>query len=275
MANSEFRIRHLLIRRFAVAVLVTAVAWWLFHDTYVRHTERTHRWASTSLGGDSLAELSHDGSGPIRIRFGHFGTYQDYTLWRDIIDAFQRDHPGTQVSQEYVVGLAGAYDTKMRQQVLSGTLPDVALIQLGPFTELVEQFADLTDLLENPLDQRPPLSTLLDVGALSAFRSRGVQRGAPVSGGNLLIFGNKTCFDKAGRFHGKPVPLPRDDWTMDDFRTAAELLTCEPRCEQSCLKLRRAATVGNKKGTTEAVPCLTPNCLSDRPMPVSTTLHGT
>lgn len=227
MANSEFRIRRLLIRRFAVAVLVTTVAWWLFHDTYVRHTGPAHRLASTSLDGHRLTESSHDRSGPIRIRFGHFGTYQDYTLWRDIIDSFQRDNPGTRVSQEYVVGLAGAYDTKMRQQVLSGTLPDVALIQLGPFTELAEQFADLTDLVENPLDQRPPLSALLDGGALSAFRSRGVLRGAPVSGGNLLIFGNKTCFDKAARFHGKPVPLPRNDWTMEDFRIAAELLTCD------------------------------------------------
>ena len=126
--------------RFARAAIVgcvaLAVCWWLAADTLGRY------WSSPS-----------DGSA---IRFAHFGSYQDYELWRDVIAEFMQDHPEIDVRQEYVVGLAGHYHLKLRQQILSGTLPDVALIQLGPFHEMAEHFADLSDLLRPPREGEPP-----------------------------------------------------------------------------------------------------------------------
>ena len=41
-----------------------------------------------------------------------------------MLRAFQAAHPGLGVRQEYVSGWHELYDTKMRQQILSGTLPD-------------------------------------------------------------------------------------------------------------------------------------------------------
>lgn len=183
----------------------STVAWWLFADTVRRHSPS-------------------DASG-VALRFSHFGTYQDYELWRDVIQAFELDHPALTVHQEYVVGFSNRYDTKMRQQIIAGTQPDVSLIQLGPFNELGEHFADISDVLWTTVDDAS--SSVINSEGMAAFRIDGVQRGLPVSGGNLLIFCNSECFDRAARFHGRPIPRPSNDWNLSDFRRTAELLTCD------------------------------------------------
>jgi len=197
----------MIVRRIVHAAIALTVGWWLFADTYAGH-------AGTERRGDV-------------IRFAHFGTYQDFELWRDVIARFERDHAGIDVKQEYIVGLAGQYNTKMRQQVLSNTLPDVALVQLGPFHELAPHFADLTDLAQTSADGATTLAVRLDAIGLAAFAVDGRQRGLPVSGGNLLIYANPECFERAAEFRGVAVPLPHNDWTMADFRRTAELLTCD------------------------------------------------
>ena len=192
----------------AKIVLVTAVGsavcWWLFADTVRHYCGRAD---------------------PGVIRFAHFGTYQDYETWGRVIAAFEREHPGLDVRQEYVVGWYGAYDTKVRQQILSKTLPHVLLVQLGPFPHLAEHFADLTDRAADP-DVGLDLSAF-DPTGVASFRHQGRLRGLPVSGGNLLVYCNPDCFAAAAAHHSRQVPLPDDGWTIDEFRTLAEDLTCD------------------------------------------------
>lgn len=202
---------------------VVGTGWWLFADTYARHV---------GTASDTAA-----------IRFAHFGSYQDYELWRDVIARFEETHPGMRVRQEYIVGLADQYNTKMRQQILVHRLPDVALVQPGPFRDVAGYFADLSELLAGPTgsgaalgeerthgtvgrDSRIPAAELASTG-LDAFRAGGVQRGLPVSGGSLLIYCNTRCFERAGRFRGRDIALPGEEWSMDDFRRTAKDLTCD------------------------------------------------
>ena len=196
-----------LVRPALVAVVTVGAGWWLFADTYARHVP-------ASSNGRT-------------IRFAHFGTYHDYELWRDVIAAFEREHAHLSVRQEYIVGLAGQYNTKMRQQILSHTLPDVALVQLGPFHELFPHFADLSELLHDWPESETSLPASLDPTGLSAFQAAGRQRGLPLCGGNLLIYGNATCFKRASRHRGVTIQRPADDWTIEDFRRTAKLLTCD------------------------------------------------
>ncbi len=193
------------LRTLLTAAIAASVGWWLFGDT-VRHYR------------PSPAD-------PHTIRFAHFGTYQDYETWGQVIAAFERQHPGLTVRQEYVVGMYGAYETKLRQQMLSKTLPHVFLMQLGPFAAMADGFADLTDRVADPsggieLAGFPP-------SAVEAFTHRDRLRGLPVSGGNLLIYCNPDCFRRAATHRGCEIPLPGDDWNMDQFRALAELLTCD------------------------------------------------
>ena len=122
------------------------------------------------------------------LRFAHFGSFQDYQFWSDVLSEFADENQNLPVRQEYVVGLGDQYHAKLRQQILSGTLPDVALIQLGPFREIAESFADLTVWANSGDPDRPPLSTLLNSTGLSAFPVRCRLRALPVSGRTLVIY---------------------------------------------------------------------------------------
>ncbi len=195
------------IRQLLVITLLAAMAWWLIGDTY-------RRYASHPVDG-------------LSIRFSHFGTFEDYGFWKAVIDDFENLHPGMSVRQEYVVGKRHLYDTKNRQQIMSGDAPDVFMLQLGPFQELAPNLEDLSFMLESGDSRYLLRSDSLHPTAIQAFSSEGTLRAMPVSGGNLLIYCNLDCVDKAARFSGRPVDLPDDDWTVAEFRAFAEQLTCD------------------------------------------------
>ncbi len=212
-ANTCRRCATVIGRVVAGVAILAGLIWWLL--------------------ADGVAGYAPGGGREVSIRFAHFGGYEDYELWADVIAEFESREvgmsrrPQVRVRQEYIVGLANRYNIKMRQQILTQTLPDVALIQLGPFHELAEHFADLSDLLSDAPDGGVTLVLGLEPTARASFRYRGRQRGLPVSGGNLLIYCNTDCFKRASRFRGEPVLLPDSDWTMGGFRRVAEQLTCD------------------------------------------------
>lgn len=198
--------RRAIFRRLSSFVAVILVGCWLFGATVQRH----------------VGQASPDNE----IRFSHFGTYEDFEFWRETIAEFERRNPSVRVRQEYVVGIAGEYNTKLRQQILTNTLPDAALIQLAPFREVGDAFMDLGDWAE----PGAPLSEAVgqfDPVAHRAYRIDGRLRGVPFSGGNLLVYCNETCFVRAEAARGHPIPRPSTDWTWDEFLAAAEALTCD------------------------------------------------
>jgi len=199
------------LRGGAMLAVVSAACWWLFADT-IAHYQRE----------------SQDGA----MRFAHFGSYSDYQLWSRIIDAFEATHPNLRVQQEFVPGWYGQYETKLRQQVLSGTLPDVSLIQLGPFARLSRHFASLEDCAPTG-DAVADILSALDATAVRAFAvgdgalTPTKHRGVPVAGGDLLIYLNPECFATASQVHGEVVAMPDDSWTIESFESVAERLTCD------------------------------------------------
>lgn len=197
----------MLYRTIGSCVLALAILYWLFADTYRRYSGRDDETAP--------------------IRFAHFGNYHDYRLWQTVISKFEQDHPTISVRQEYVVGLRDHYHVKLRQQALAKALPEVALIQLGPFQEMAHAFEDLSEFSQRHVDGDKSLEHTLHSTGLDAFRVEGQQRGLPISGGNLLIYCNRQCFERASRHHGIEISLPHDDWTMEDFMAIAKQLTID------------------------------------------------
>ncbi len=199
--------RRLPWRGAVVVLLGAAVSWWLFSDTGQRHAQPADQTST--------------------IRFAHFGSFSDYQLWRGIIAEFTLNHPEVVVEQEYVVGLAGHYETKLRQQVLSHTLPDLALIQFGPFVELVNHFADLSELVDASDTGHRLARGSFDATAMASFVHDGRQQGLPVSGGNLLIYVNRKCIQRVAKVKGTPGPRPHANWTMKEFQRIAQWLTSD------------------------------------------------
>lgn len=200
--------RNRIARRIAQVVLILGVAFLLFADTYARYF---------SLVSDKR-----------ELRFSHSGTYEDYEFWYEVIADFSRANPGMSISQEYIVGVGGEYNAKIRQQVMAGNGPDVFLMQLAPFQESAGSFAELDSEVdsEESVISEQELSSL-EPTSVSAFRVNGRFRGLPVSGGSLLIYLNEECFRRAEAFRGAAIPRPHENWTMDDFRGTARLLTCD------------------------------------------------
>jgi len=192
------------LRLWVVAVGVLLVGTWLFGDTYRRH----------------FGERRHPGI----LRFAHFGTYQDYLLFKGVVAEFNESNTDFQVKQEYAAGLSGHYRTKLRQQALVQDLPDVALVQLAFFREHGALFADLSTITGESQTIDGQLFTLDPVG-MDAFKIDGVQRGLPISGGPLVIYLNKKCFRRVADVTVNQMALPEPDWTMAEFQETAEYLT--------------------------------------------------
>jgi multiple sugar transport system substrate-binding protein len=197
-----------------LAGALVAVGYWLFADTWARHVPgaRANR----------------------AIRFAHFGGAEDHAFFQGVIDDFHAASPPDRVRQEYVVGLSGHYLTKLRQQILSDTLPDVFLVQLAWFDELSAHLADCGVLLDRPVsapgvegDAPRALRSLLDPVGLEAFRADGRQRALPISGGSLVIYLNLDCLEAARRHRGESVPPPSAEWTMAEFHDTARRMTCD------------------------------------------------
>jgi len=172
---------------------------WLFADTY-------HRW-----------HRADDADRP--IRFAHFGSYEDFELWRDVIAEFERDHGGVRVKQEYVVGFDGRYHAKLNQQFMSGSEPDVALVQLGPFLSMADRFADLSDLRD------ADGADAFDATAMRAFHVDARQPALPIGGGPLLIYLNERCVARAQEDGQLSPGVPAYDWTTEEFVRFAKALT--------------------------------------------------
>ena len=147
------------------------------------------------------------------IKVSCWGTPEENKILIDMINDFQAKNPGIKVDLQYIP--FGEYVTKLLTQIAGGLAPDVIFTEVGNFADLY-----LRDALEplNPYIQTDHLD-------LSAYYSQVVDRftvdgltyviprdTAPI----CVIYYNKNAFDEAG------VPYPTDDWTYQDFITAAK-----------------------------------------------------
>ena len=142
--------------------------------------------------------------------------------------AFERAHPGVRV-RRLNPGDAGSFYAKLQTMLASGEPPD--LFYVG--AERVASFADM-GLLE-PLDDRiaadakSGAADAIDLSAffpstVAAFRYDGRRNGTgalygiPKDFTTVGFYYNKDVFRKAG------VPFPKDDWTWDDYLSAARAI---------------------------------------------------
>lgn len=192
-------------RTVLILVLGSAAGYWLFADTVRYHYPQ--RFAEDA------------------VRFAHWGDYQEYLMWKEIIGAFSAANPDVRIRHEYVVGFQRNYEAKIQQGLVAGDAPDVMMFQDEPLPIFADRgFADLTELIGTagcPIDPNRDCHET----AVRSFVLNGRLRGMPLFGGNILILWNKRCFERAERFHKRPVRRPWDEWTLTDFLDIARDLT--------------------------------------------------
>lgn len=137
---------------------------------------------------------------------------------RELTEQFCKAEPGVQVRLEAVSG--GDYYTRLLTQYAAGGAADV--VQLGD--DAVSQFVCRGAL--QPLDTyrqsgEPLLESAYLPGVLAPGRWKGHQYLLPKDFTPVGVFCNAAVFRKKG------LPLPKEGWTWEQFRTTARLLTSD------------------------------------------------
>jgi multiple sugar transport system substrate-binding protein len=160
-------------------------------------------------GSATRSEESAAG-GPVTVRYMNFSANGGHEKDLDaIVTAFEAAHKDIDVQVETVP--YDSYFTKLQTSVAGGTAADAFELNYENFVTYAKNgsLAELKGV--NAAAYTPSL--------LEAFSSDGKQYGLPESFSNVVLFYNKTLFDKAG------VPVPTADWTWKDEQAAAEKLT--------------------------------------------------
>jgi multiple sugar transport system substrate-binding protein len=171
--------------------------------------------ATTATSGATATTLTTAAAG--EISFQVFGDPAELAVFQAVGKGFETANPGTKVNIIHIPA-QGDHMTKLTSSFQAGNPPDVFIINYRRYG----QFA-----AKNVIEPAGPLmdkSTLIKESdyypqALDAFRFKGTLMCVPQNISNLVVYYNKDMFTAAN------ATLPTDDWTWNDFLTAAQTIT--------------------------------------------------
>ncbi|QGG57049.1 extracellular solute-binding protein [Paenibacillus sp. B01] len=143
-----------------------------------------------------------------------FGTWNDPVVEQKKIDAFQKLHPNIKV--EIDKSVTWPWDEKLGAAAAAGKLPDVFFVFNAPGNVSSNWLADLTPLLEEDPDYNEEniFNNLSETG-----RYNGKQYVLPHQLFTQGVLINVDLFNKEN------IPLPKADWTIEEFEKIAKKLT--------------------------------------------------
>lgn len=167
--------------------------------------------SGTSSNAGTETPASSDKKETVTLRFATWDTDQMLKIQQDIAKQFEQKNPGVKVQVE---AYADGFDQKLVAAFGAKNPPDVMYMW---------DFPTYHASLE-PLDEyvKKDSSVAIDdfyQGLLNYNRFDGKLFGLPAGFSTRVVFYNKKLFNEAN------VPLPTDDWTWDDFKSAAKQLT--------------------------------------------------
>lgn len=154
--------------------------------------------------------------GETAIVFQVSGEAEEVAVYRTLISAYEKDHPGAPVK---LVEVADKDDhlQKLATSFAAGDPPDVFLINFREYAQFVtrgaiepagplveERGVDLTDYYEQPIE---------------AFTFDGELQCMPQNISSLVVYFNKLLFKEA------ELAPPRPGWSFEDMRATARALT--------------------------------------------------
>lgn len=153
---------------------------------------------------------------PTTLRLAVSLTPQELETFQAAITELDASHPEWNIELE-LTPQQGVVE-KISTQLAAGNLPDVTRVA-GLFAQQwirQDAFLDLT-----PLVQEESIDESFYPGPLAQFRWQDRLYGIPDTAAPDVVFYNKDMFDAAG------LDYPTDEWTHDDMRQAALLLTLD------------------------------------------------
>lgn len=177
-----------------VCVLLLLFSWMIYTDNYQKLRISEDEVITIGVFSDSYWEVQNGYS---------------YVILEAAIDAFEEQHPGVQV--EYVSGiLKEDYSEWLSGRLLSDDAPDVFFVLSEDFNSLAEVGAlknlELLIAQDQDFQREEFYSSAYEYG-----QYKGIQYSLPYECAPKLMFANKTILNKEN------LPIPREDWTWDDF----------------------------------------------------------
>lgn len=152
-----------------------------------------------------------------QVSFMIFGDAAEKAAYEQLVNAFTQHHPQIQVSLVHIPGQSD-YRKRLGVDFAANTPADIVLLNYRRYASFAAK-----DVLE-PLGPYLDKSSLIKEAdfyteAIEPFRWNGTLMCIPQNLSSLVVYYNKDLFTQAG------VPFPQNNWTWDDFLTAAKALT--------------------------------------------------
>jgi multiple sugar transport system substrate-binding protein len=159
----------------------------------------------------------NEAEGP--VSFSVFGDPAELAAYQSLVEAFQAQHPNIPIELQHIPGQS-EYRQRLAAGFSAGDPPDITLINYRRFAAFADQ-GGLEPL--GPYLQESELIATSDFyePAIQSFTFRDQLWCIPQNISSLVVYYNKNMFDAAG------LSYPADDWTWDDFLTAARALTID------------------------------------------------
>lgn len=172
--------------------------------------------ASCSSGAQGATTLDKDAD--VTLTWWTGQADQAQTILTGLAEEFEQEHPN--VTIEVSSGAPSTEDLlqKLSSSFAGGTYPDISYAFGSWASELADSGRTL-DITEQVADPAVGWEEFSGAARQTAQPTGDATIGFPAVVDNLSLIYNKTVFDEAG------VEYPTDDWTWDDFRTAARELT--------------------------------------------------
>lgn len=172
--------------------------------------------ASCSSGAQGATTLDEDAD--VTLTWWTGQADQAQTILTGLAEEFEQEHPN--VTIEVSSGAPSTEDLlqKLSSSFAGGTYPDISYAFGSWASELADSERTL-DITEQVADPAVGWEEFSGAARQTAQPTGDATIGFPAVVDNLSLIYNKTVFDEAG------VEYPTEDWTWDDFRTAAKELT--------------------------------------------------
>ncbi len=159
----------------------------------------------------------------VTLQFSYWGSIEEDQIWREVIAAFEKDHPDIKVDMLYVTG--EPYEKKLQVMIAAGTAPDVMAWEDKKGLPLAPNgvFRDLNPFIRRDASFR---REQYYPQAMEDFIFKGQQWGLPWDFITTALVYNKDLFDQAGVAY----PASRwddDSWNWDRFVATAKKLTLD------------------------------------------------
>ncbi|MBE2201338.1 MAG: sugar ABC transporter substrate-binding protein [Anaerolinea sp.] len=156
---------------------------------------------------------------PTKVTFAVFGDQAEFIAYESLVTTFMDAHPEILIEMQHTPGQSD-YRQRLATAFSSGEPPDIMLLNYRRFGAFAEQggLAPLGPYLANSdvIEESDFFKESTD-----SFYLNEQLWCIPQNISSLVVYYNQDLFDAAG------VPYPTDDWTWDDFLTAARALTID------------------------------------------------